>query len=71
MRNWSTDVTELKKDKEKYAVWCLEQTVNFGLGNEKLSSRLLKKYWNLLNIDPDKKKYLEMLLWGGKRADNK
>ena len=71
MRNWSTDVTELKKDKEKYAVWCLEQTVNFGLGNGRLSSRLLKKYWNLLNIDPDKKKYLAMLLWGGKRTDNK
>jgi hypothetical protein len=35
MKNWSVDVNELKKDKGKYAVWKLEQMVNFGLDGKK------------------------------------
>lgn len=64
MHNWSTDIAELKKDKEKYAVWRLEQMVDFGLENKKISRRELKKYWKLLNLDENKKKYLSFLLWG-------
>lgn len=63
MQNWSVDTKELKKDKEKYAIWRLEQMVNFGLGKEKLSARELKKYWNKLYLDPKKKKYLATILW--------
>jgi len=62
MKNWSIDIKELKKDKEKYAVWRLEQMVNFGLDGQKLDGRELKKYWPKLRIDPRKKKYLAMLL---------
>ena len=62
MRNWSVDTFELKKDKEKYAIWRLEQMVNFGLGKEKLSRKELKKYWNQINIDANKRNYLRMLL---------
>jgi hypothetical protein len=36
--------------------------VNFGLDKEKLSARELKKYWPKLRLDPNKKKYLAMLL---------
>ena len=64
MYNWSTDTTELKKDSEKYTIWKLEQMVNFGLQGEKLSQKLLKKFWNKLTLDPAKKRYLEFLLWG-------
>jgi len=70
MRNWAVDVSKLKKDKEQYAIWRLEQLVNFGLGKEKLSSRQLKKYWNKLDLDPDKKRYLKFLLWGELPAKN-
>ncbi len=63
MKNWSVDTGELKKDKEKYAIWKLEQMVNFGLDGEKISRAELKKYWDKLNLDPSKKNYLSFLLW--------
>lgn len=63
MHNWSVDTTELKKDKKRYAIWRLEQMVNFGLDGEKISSGEIKKYWKILNLDPSKKKYLRMILW--------
>lgn len=63
MRNWSTDTKILKKDKKKYAIWRLEQLVNFGLGKEKLDKKQLKKNWGLLHLDPRKKSFLKTLLW--------
>jgi hypothetical protein len=63
MYNWSTDTKELKKDKKKYAIWRLEQLVNFGLGKEKISRAELKKNWNDLDLDKNKKKFLKMILW--------
>lgn len=63
MYNWSVDLKQLKKDKPQYTKWRLEQLVNFGLGNSKLSRKNLKKYWAEFNFDPKKKKYLAMLLW--------
>ncbi|MBI2436429.1 MAG: hypothetical protein HYV41_01630 [Candidatus Magasanikbacteria bacterium] len=64
MYNWNTDTTELKKDPEKYAIWKLEQLVNFGLHGEKISRSQLTRYWDELTLDPKKKKYLSFLLWG-------
>lgn len=64
MKNWSTDITELKKDPKKFTIWKLEQMVNFGLDGEKLSASELRKYWDELVIDSDKKKYLYKLLYG-------
>lgn len=43
MYNWSTDTTELKKSPEKYAVWRLEQLINWGLDGEKLDLYETKK----------------------------
>jgi len=63
MYNWSVDTIELKKDKKQYAVWRLEQMVNFGLDGKKISRKDLKKYWTKLTIDRAKKRYLAMLLW--------
>ncbi len=63
MYNWSIDLKELKKDKEAYIIWRLEQLINYGLGGEKLNKRLLKKYWNRLYLDAGKKRYLKFLLW--------
>ena len=63
MYNWSTNTTGLKKDSDKYNIFILEQMINFGLNDKKLSLFLLKKYWNKLDIDPNKKSYLEKIVW--------
>lgn len=64
MYNWSTNEQELKKDKEKYAIWKIEQMVNFGLDEEKLDEKLLKKYFLKINIDPARRKFLKLILYG-------
>jgi|GEM_PF-581277 len=63
IKNWSTDITELKKDPEAYAIWKLQQRINYGLDGVKLSRSELFKYWDRLEIEPDSKKYLSFLLW--------
>jgi len=62
MKHWSVDTTELEKYPEAFAVWKLEQAVNFGIRNGKVSERQLRKYWDKLDLDPQKKKFLELLL---------
>ncbi|MCX6723648.1 MAG: hypothetical protein NT155_00545 [Candidatus Staskawiczbacteria bacterium] len=62
MKNWSTNIKELKKNKDKFAVWKLEQLINFGLGKEKLNLNELKKYWSVINIDPAKRKFLSLFI---------
>ena len=66
MYNWSVDIAKLKKDPEQFAIWRLEQMINFGLGKEKLSGQELEQYWPRLTLDPDKKNFLAFLLWGKK-----
>lgn len=63
MYNWSTNITRLKKNPDQYNIFVLEQRINFGLNNKKLSLSHLKKYWSKLNIDPDKKLYLKKIVW--------
>jgi len=62
MKNWSTNTKELRKNKDKFAVWKLEQLINFGLGKKKLKLGELKKYWSVINIDPGKRKFLELFV---------
>lgn len=62
MYNWSTDETELKKDKKRYDVWRLEQSINFGLNGQKISKKTLIGYWNKLSIDPTRKAFLKLIL---------
>jgi len=64
MRNWSVDEKQFKNlDKEQYAVWRLEQLINFGLDGEKISEKKLKKYWKKLDLDPKKKDYLKLIIF--------
>lgn len=63
MYNWNIHTAKLKKNPEKYSIWKLEQSINFGLNGAKLKTEELKKYWNKLNLDPQRKKLLEMWLW--------
>lgn len=62
MRNWSTDIKKLKKNREKFAIWKLEQMVNFGLGGKKIKKSELKKHWKIINIDPAKRKFLSLFI---------
>jgi len=62
MYNWNTDTTQLKKDPEKYAIWRLEQLINFGLNGEKIKLSELRKYWSQLDLDPRRKQVLELWL---------
>lgn len=62
MYNWSTDEKKLKKDPEKYAIWKLEQMINFGLGGEKIKKIEIKKYLSKINIDPARRRFLELIL---------
>lgn len=64
MYNWSTDEKNLMKDGEKYTIWKLEQMANFGLDGEKISREKLERYWGCLTLDPKRKKYLGLLLYG-------
>lgn len=61
-QHWSVDETELKKDPERYAIWRLEQRINFGVGVQKLNRSELKKYWDRIDIDTFKRKALSLAL---------
>ncbi|PJA41258.1 hypothetical protein CO178_00610 [candidate division WWE3 bacterium CG_4_9_14_3_um_filter_34_6] len=63
MKNWSTNTKRLKKNLNDYAIWKLEQKINFGLDGEKLPEKDLRKYFNGLSVDPLKKLFLKQLLW--------
>ena len=64
MYNWSVDEKLMKtEDPEGYRIWRLEQMINWGLGGEKLSARLVRKYWEKLFMDEPTRQYLEVLLW--------
>ncbi len=63
MYNWSVDTTRLQKQPEKHELFVLQQQINFGLDNQKLSVTSLKKHWHTLVIDESKKRYLHALVW--------
>ena len=62
MKNWSVDIKKLRKSKEQFAIWKLEQMVNFGLDGKKIRKSELKKYWDIINIDPAKRKFLALFI---------
>lgn len=61
-KNWSTDEELLKKTPDAYGIWKLEQQVNYGIGDEKISEADLIKYWDRIEIDPNRRKFLSLLL---------
>ena len=62
MKHWSVDEEALKKDPEGYAIWRLEQRINFGVGEKLISRSDLKRHWDQLDIDPYKRKALALAL---------
>lgn len=62
MYNWSIDKKNIEKDREKHAIWKIEQMVNFGLDKGKIKEKELRKYFKKINIDPHRLKFLKLLL---------
>ena len=64
--NWSVDEKKFKReDPEAYKIWQLQQMINYGLAGEKLDEKEVRKYWKKIKdkIDPQYRRYLEILLW--------
>lgn len=62
-KHWSVDTTELAKDTEQFSIWKIEQKVNWGIGEEKLKAADLRKYWDKIDIDPFKRRALELAIF--------
>ena len=61
---WDYDPKELKKT-ESGRIYLLERMVNSGPEKgEKISLRDVKKYWSKMNLRPNKKRLMELLIWG-------
>ena len=63
MYNWSTNTKRLKNNPQQYDIFELEQLINFGLNNQKISLAKLRKYWHQIDIDPNKRAYLKRIVW--------
>lgn len=63
MYNWYTDTSNWNRKSPTFQIWKLEQLINFGLNGERLDFKLTRKYWPKLNLDPYRKKFMELLLW--------
>lgn len=60
---WDYDEEELKKT-EQGRMFILERMLNYGPGKgEKIDASLVKKYWDKLDLFPNKKRLLELLIW--------
>jgi len=62
-KHWSVDTTELEKDPEAFAIWSLEQRINWGIGKERMKETELRKYWDRIDIDPFKRRALGLALF--------
>lgn len=61
--HWSVNTKELEKYPESFAIWKLEQWVNWGIGPERAKKSDLIKYWDKLDIDKWKHKALSLALF--------
>lgn len=61
---WDYDPKELKKT-ESGRILLLERMINYGPEkNEKIPLSEVKKYWNRINLFPNNKRLMELLIWG-------
>lgn len=60
---WDYDRKKLEKS-QNGKILLLERLINFGPGKEKIKRALVKKHWTKLNLLPNRKRLLELILWG-------
>lgn len=65
MRNWDYDLPKhWQPDSDSEWVWYIERVVNYGAGRyEKLDKAVIKKYFNRLRLDNERKEYLRFLVY--------
>jgi len=62
---WDYDIKTLKKSK-RGRLLLLERQINYGVylsDKEKINLSEVKKNWDKLNIDPNRRRLLELLIW--------
>lgn len=60
---WDYDIEELKKT-ESGRIKILERMINYGPDKgEKIKLSDVKKYWDRLDLFPNSKRLMELLLW--------
>lgn len=59
---WDYDPKELEKT-ESGRILLLERMINYGPGKKKIKLADVKKYWNRLHLDIQRKRLLSLLLW--------
>lgn len=62
MKHWSVDEEKMRKSPEAFAIWSLENSINFGMRKNRLKKADLLMYWNKLDLDHAKKRFLSLLL---------
>ena len=67
---WDYDEAELQKT-EKGRIFILERMINYGPGDKKIKLNDVKKYWDKLDLYPEKQHLLEYLIWGKCRSLHK
>lgn len=63
---WDYDINQLKKT-ESGRLLMLERQINYGMflsDKDKIKLSEVKKNWDKLNLDPDRKKLFKFLIWG-------
>jgi len=61
---WDYNEEELKKT-ETGRILLLERSINYGpKKGEKIALSLVKKYWDKINLFPNNKRLMELLIWG-------
>ncbi len=68
MYNWNTNIAALRKKPEKFKIWQLEQSINFGLNGKKLNKKEVKKYFPKLKLDSSRAKFIQLLLHDHKNS---
>lgn len=59
---WDYDKKAFLAQAKKDPVWHLERLINYGLGKKKIDKKLLKKYLAKLNIPPQRRTFLKLIL---------
>lgn len=63
---WDYDINQLKKT-ESGRLLMLERQINYGMflsDKDKIKLSEVKKNWDKLNLDSDRKKLFRFLIWG-------
>lgn len=60
---WDYTAENFQKQAKADPAWYLERVINYGLHGTKIQRRLLAQYLPQLNIPPERRAFLELLLW--------